>query len=131
MNTRILMVDDDWICLQLLKRRLEKKGYEVITARNEKEFWDQAFDPYLNLDLIVVNICLNNRLGTDVYQCLLHFGLNERIPVIFTTGLAEGNENWEVIRDGEYSFVPKTVDLENLEEEIERILQTNTFNQAA
>ncbi|MBI3317321.1 MAG: response regulator [Candidatus Omnitrophica bacterium] len=131
MNTRILIVDDDWICLQLLKRRLEKKGYEVLTARNEKEFWDQAFDPYADFALILVNICLNNRLGTDVYQCLLHFGMNEKIPVIFTTGLAEGNENWQILRDDDYSFVPKTVDLENLEEEIERMLQTNTLKNVA
>lgn len=131
MNERILVVEDDWLTLQMLKMRLKKRSYDVITARNEKEFWKYAFDP--QLALIILDVCLKNRLGTDVYRSLLDFGMNRSVPVIFTTGLIHDKpdsqdvkifgENAKVFGEEGYTFMEKPIDFEQLHREIKRLLQ--------
>ena len=129
MSQRILLVEDDWITVHLLKNRLERNGYEVVSAKDEADFWQYAFD--LDLALMVVDVCLKKRLGAMIYQMLLDFSEDQKIPVIFTTGLMQEGYGKEVIRDEGYTFVPKTIGLEYLEEEIERALQKRVLKQAA
>jgi len=133
MNKKILIVEDDRLTLYLLKRRLEKKGYEILTARDEKEFWKHAFDQ--GLHLILLDICLKNRLGTNVYKTLLEFGMNRQLPVIFTTGLTDDMNDMDSggkdILDKRHVFLPKPINFENLNQEIERLTCKPLSNKVA
>ena len=84
---KILLVDDDWIFLQMLKSRLMRRGFEVVTAGSEKEFWEKAFSA--KPDLIIVDLLLKNKMGQEVYRNLLRFGLDPGIPVIFMSAFVD------------------------------------------
>ncbi len=119
MKEKILVVQNDWLKRHWVDTRLEEQGYEVLTAADEIEFWQQAFDP--ELAVIVLDIHRRNRLGADIYRALLDFGMNRNVPIIFTTGLAEdGRSQEEIIRDENYTFISKPVDFKTLCREIER-----------
>ena len=82
---KILIVDDEWAILELLKFKLARLGYAVITAGTEKEFWKRAFAE--KPDLVILDIWLKNKLGTDIYENMLQFGFNPKTPVIFISAL--------------------------------------------
>jgi DNA-binding response OmpR family regulator len=125
---RILAVDDDALTLKLLKVRLAKNGYEVLTARSEREFWQHAFDPAVTL--IILDLCVKDRLGTDIYGSLLEFGMNRNIPVIFITGLEEGCLPAEV-RDSGRPCLKKPIDFEKLKSEIAALQRGRVLQDAA
>lgn len=88
MNARILVVDDEKPIRELLRYKLSMQGFEVVTAKNEKEFFDRALAQ--KPDLIVLDIWLKNKIGTDSYHHLLKSGFDPEVPVIFITALIEG-----------------------------------------
>ena len=121
MKKRILVVDDEWSILELLKFKLSNHGYEVVTAQNEKEFWERAFE-VPRPDLIVLDIWLKNKAGTDIYDNLLHFGLDATIPVIFITALIENRAPKHAPAGGKYALYAKPFDFDQLIREIERFV---------
>ena len=130
MKNRILVVDDDALTLKLIRVRLEKWGHEVITAKNEREFWQHAFDPAIRL--IVLDICVRNRMGTDIYHSLLEFGMDKDVPVIFITGLAE-NELPDEWHEGDKKpvYFHKPIDFDRLKQEIEHLQMQKQLQNAS
>jgi CheY-like chemotaxis protein len=120
---RILVVEDDRLTRYLIKRKLEKRGYEVLTAKNETEFWEHAFNPFI--DLILSDLCLENRLGTDIYHALLDFGMDKDIPIIFTTGIVNKNMiGGNMLQDDGHTFLMKPIDFEVLEAEMQKSMNS-------
>jgi len=120
---KILVVDDDIVILGLLKFKLHRLGYEVITARNNKEFWDMAFEE--KPDLIILDVWLKNKLGTDVYDQLLAFGFDKHVPVIFITALLDTPRARYGSRDGRFALFSKPFNFEDLLGEIHRLLSSD------
>lgn len=120
MKKRILVVDDDWAILELLKFRLSHRGFEVVTAENEQEFWDQALGKKPHL--IILDIWLQDKIGTQVYQRLLEAGLDQEIPVIFITALIEEQQQTRASHGGRYALYSKPFDFEALMKEIQGLL---------
>ena len=122
MKKRILVVDDEWAILELLKFKLVREGYEVMTARNEREFWDQALSS--NPDLVILDICLGSCIGTDSYQSLLEFGFNPKTPVIFISSLAgEGTVPKPVSKSTKFSLFGKPFQFKGFMLEVKRLLE--------
>ncbi|HTL46570.1 MAG TPA: response regulator [Verrucomicrobiae bacterium] len=120
MKNRILVVDDDALTLKLVRVRLEKMGYEIITAKNEREFWQHAFDPAITL--IILDVCVKNRMGTDIHRSLLDFGMDKNIPVIFVTGLPKEElpSEWRE-EDKQPLYFQKPIDFDKLKQTIEHL----------
>ena len=85
---KILMADDKKPMGELLRHKLLLQGFEVGTAKNEKEFSENALTH--KSGLIVLDIWLRNKIGTEVYYRLLENGFDPEVPVIFITALVEG-----------------------------------------
>ena len=67
MKKKILVVDDESSVLELLRIKLVKRGFDVITAKNEEEFFDSAFKE--KLGLIILDIWLGDEgNGTKLYD---------------------------------------------------------------
>lgn len=119
MKDKILIVENEWMKRYWADKQLEERGYHVMTASNEKDFWENAFDP--DLAVIVLDIHRRNRLGADIYRALLDFGMNRHVPIIFTTGVAEETAGKpEIIRDEDYTFISGPVNFKTFCEEVER-----------
>ncbi len=120
MKKRILVVDDEWSIRELLKFRLSQRGFEVSTAKDEAEFMQQVTNQPPHL--ILLDIWLGGKIGTDIYSHLLQKGLASNLPVIFITALVENPPPKRATSGGRYSLFAKPFDFEELMEEIHRLL---------
>ncbi len=112
MKKKILVVDDQMAMRELLKFKLVKRGYEVFTAKDEREFWNLALDA--KPDLIILDVLLDNKLGTEIYDSLLNFGLDPNVPVIFITALVEKQSPKRLKSGAKYALFSKPFDFEKL-----------------
>ena len=125
MEMRILVVDDDLMIRELLKFRLSRCGFDVVTAGNEKEFWSKTFAA--KPDLIILDILLRNKNGPAIYQNLVDFvGLDPGIPVVFITALLDKEAAPKNASDINYSILAKPFNFEELLGEIDRLLDRDT-----
>ena len=121
MKKRILVVDDDQAIRELLKFKLVRQGYEVVIAKNADEF--SAIAVKSKFDLIILDIWLKGKLGTDVYCDLLELGLDRKIPIIFATALVEDFPPSHVKPGYQYAIYGKPLDLDKLMEDIRALLE--------
>lgn len=112
MKKKILVVDDQMAMRELLKFKLVKRGYEVFTAKDEREFWNLALDS--KPDLIILDVLLDDKLGTEIYDSLLNFGLDPNVPVIFITALVEKQSPKRLKSGAKYALFSKPFDFEKL-----------------
>ena len=127
MKKRVLIADDDWMFLQLLKFKLKKNGFEVITAKDEKEFWTHAFDS--KPDLIMIDLLLKNKIGSEVYQTMIDFGLAPSVPVVFMSALVDQEEALILGEEKKttYPVFSKLCDLQELINKITALLDEKTL----
>ena len=125
MGQKILVVDDEKPIRELLRHKLSVLGFEVVTAKNAKEFSECAFAQ--KPDLIILDIWLKNKIGPDVYHELLRVGFDEEVPVIFITALIEGEpKRTQMLPGKKYALYSKPFDFEKLVHEIHYLLNQST-----
>jgi len=124
MGNKILIVDDNLLIRRLLKVRLSKRGYEVETAADEKEFWTKVFAA--KPDLIILDVWLRNKSGPYIYQSLTDFfGFDPKIPVIFITAFIDKKTlPHEHHLDSTHTVFSKPFDFEELGIAIDRMLHS-------
>lgn len=124
MGKKILVVDDEKPIRELLRYKLSGQGFEVITAKNEKEFRSHAFEQ--KPDLIILDIWLKDKIGTDIYNDLLNLGLDAAVPVVFITALVQdypkGSSDSIDTSRKKYVLYSKPFDFEKLVKEINCLL---------
>ena len=125
MSVKILVVDDEMQIRELLRHKLVRAGFEVVTAKSGQEFIQCAL--IQKPDLIILDIWLEKALGPDVYQELLAQGFNKEVPVIFITALVEGHSGNEgIISERKYSLFSKPFDFAKLLKEVHTLLHLET-----
>jgi len=102
---RILVVDDEAVIRQALRRLLERNGYEVETAESVEEVLERH-DPD-GFHLLLVDIRLPGRPGTDL------IGLTPA-PVVMMTSYASVPSAVEAMKLGAADYVAKPFDHEEL-----------------
>jgi len=116
---KILIVEDDEGVAFLQRQRLERIGYRVVMASNCDEALEQAKQ---GVDVIVLDYCLGNVTGLDVYQKLKASGLD--LPVVMVTGFSEEATVIQALRLGVRDFVAKNSQyLDYLPQAVDRVLQ--------
>jgi len=85
MKKRILFIDDEEILTKTFKILLEKKGYDVYSAKNGRDA--QIIAEEEPLDLIISDIRMPGISGVEAIR-LIRLAEKE-IPVIFITGFAD------------------------------------------
>lgn len=120
MKKRILVVDDDPSICELLRFRLARRNFEVCIAKNVREFWDEAqrFQP----DLIILDVWLNQKLGTAAYHDLINAGFDSKVPVIFITALTADHPRSHAQRGQRYALYGKPFDMSKLLSDVEMLL---------
>ena len=121
MKRRILVVDDEHSILELLRYKLSNQGFEVVTAANAWEFWCEALT--IKPDLIILDIWLKGRLGTEVYNELLLNGLDSNIPIIFITALLEDCSPSHARPGVKYALYGKPFDFDELTKGVNCLLE--------
>jgi len=82
-QTKILLVDDEASIVEIVRRRLEAYGWEVITAADGKEGLERAITE--KPDLIVLDIGMPVMSGHEMLDCLRNDPGSRATPVIVCT----------------------------------------------
>jgi two-component system alkaline phosphatase synthesis response regulator PhoP len=83
---RILIVDDDIDIVELLKNRLIKNHYEVISSNDGEDGFKKAVEHKPNL--IIMDVMMPNLSGGETVNLLKSNSITQRIPVLFLSALA-------------------------------------------
>jgi two-component system sensor histidine kinase/response regulator len=107
---KILVVDDQPINVQLLKRKLEREGMIVATSYSGREALDmvKADKP----DLILLDVMMPEMDGIEVCQKLQADSETKTIPVIFITARTSKEGKIEGLGVGAVDYITKPIDLD-------------------
>ena len=107
---KILVVDDQPINVQLLKRKLEREGMTVATAYSGREALDlvEADKP----DLILLDVMMPEMDGIEVCQRLQAGKETKAIPVIFITARTSKEGKIEGLGVGAVDYITQPIDLD-------------------
>jgi two-component system cell cycle response regulator DivK len=116
----ILLVEDNEMNRDMLKRRLERKGYRVITAQDGAEgyYFARSKAP----DLILMDIGLPIMNGWDAAQKLKSDKATRHIPIIVLTAHALATDRAKAFELGCDDYDTKPVDFVRLQGKIENLL---------
>ena len=120
---KLLVVDDEPDAVLILAKTLLARGYRVITAESGLQAINlaKAEKP----DLILLDILMPDMDGTQVAAALQEDETTKNIPVIFLTCLITKKTQEIGLRyhdAGQYVFMSKPYDLDNLLMEINRLV---------
>jgi DNA-binding NtrC family response regulator len=120
MKPTILVVDDQKVILEFLKKVLEKQNYEVWTAETGEEGLDlhRRFRP----DLTLLDIRLPDKNGIDVLKAIR--AKHPEAIVITMTAHSGVQGAIEAIREGAYDYLPKPIEVDSLIFTIRKALET-------
>jgi CheY-like chemotaxis protein len=116
---RILVAEDDDDTRELMRRTLERRGYEVTTASDGVEAFDLAVR--LRPDLIITDIHMPAADGAHLVRRVRDTPELLATPIIITTGYGTGSATL-TLSQGADAYEPKPVDPASLLENVERLL---------
>jgi len=117
---KILMVEDNEMNVNMLSRRLQKRGYQVITAGDGNE--GHAMARSENPDLILMDISLPGMDGWEVTRLLKSNEATRHIPIIALTAHALVTDREKASEAGCDEYETKPIDFERLTRKIESLL---------
>ena len=113
---RLLVVDDESSIRLLFSQELGEEGYEVVTAASAAEAVDRLQEG--EFDLVLLDIKLKNESGLDLLQKIVKE--RHEMPVILCTAFSCYKDDFSAwLAD---SYVVKSSDLQELKEEIRKVL---------
>ncbi|WP_243369727.1 response regulator [Geotalea sp. SG265] len=115
--SKLLVVDDEANIRLLYSQELTDEGYEVITAATAAEAVEQLKTH--EVDLVVLDIKLKNESGIELLQQIV----KERhdLPVILSSAFSLYKDDFSAwLAD---AYVVKSSDLQELKDEIRRVLE--------
>lgn len=108
--SKILVVDDQPINVQLLKRKLEREGMDVATAFSGREALDLVATE--KPDLILLDVMMPDMDGIEVCQRLQADPETKVIPIIFITARTSKEGKIEGLGVGAVDYITKPIDLD-------------------
>ena len=121
MGAKILVVDDEHDALKIIRIRLEKNGYTVITASSGEECIEKAAEEKPNV--ILLDVLLPGKGGFEVCKVLKGNVKTKDIPIIMVTGLLGEPVQRQGKECGADYLISKPFDPEDLLWEIEDVLK--------
>jgi len=106
--SRILIVDDNAYNLEVLSRRLERRGYAVVCAENGTEALALIkTDPP---DLVLLDIMMPGINGLEVLAEARRRFSKTSLPIIMVTSKGESEDVVEALNEGANDYIMKPID---------------------
>ncbi|HHT0594213.1 TPA: response regulator [Legionella anisa] len=121
MTIKILIVEDNELNLDMLSRRLQRKGYEIISAVDGEKGVSMAKAE--NPDLILMDLSLPVLDGYDATRQLKSDPKTNAIPIIALTAHAMVGDREKAVDAGCDDYEVKPIDLPRLLEKMERLVK--------
>jgi two-component system cell cycle response regulator DivK len=126
---KILLVEDNEMNRDMLSRRLERRGYSVVTARDGAEACKLASGEAP--DLILMDIGLPDMDGWEVTRLLKANEQTRRIPIIALTAHALVTDRQKAFDVGCQDYDTKPVDFVRLTEKMKNVLTTRSQHEVS
>ncbi|HEY2546016.1 MAG TPA: response regulator [Candidatus Acidoferrum sp.] len=117
---KILLVEDNEMNRDMLSRRLQRKGYVILTAVDGKQGYSLACSE--TPDLILMDISLPAMDGWEVTRLLKANENTRHIPIIVLTAHAMVSDRQKAFEAGCDDYDTKPVEFGRLSEKIENLL---------
>jgi CheY-like chemotaxis protein len=117
---RILLVEDNEMNRDMLSRRLERKGHQVVIAADGQQALDLALGA--QPDLILMDMSLPVVDGWEATRRLKASGQTQHIPIIALTAHAMPEDERKAREAGCDGYDTKPIELPRLLEKIETLL---------
>jgi DNA-binding response OmpR family regulator len=104
----LLVVDDEEMNRDVLSRRLERKGYQVVVAEGGREALDAVAAG--SIDLVLLDIMMPGVDGLEVLQTLRRRHTQAELPVIMATAKGESEDVVRALELGANDYVVKPLD---------------------
>ncbi|MBW2039949.1 MAG: sigma-54-dependent Fis family transcriptional regulator [Deltaproteobacteria bacterium] len=123
-KNRVLIIDDEPSLLESLDMYLNERGYEVKCALDASDGLEKvdSFNP----EAIVLDIRLPDRDGLEVLKELKRRGKESHTITI--TAFHDMETTIKAIKLGAHEYIPKPIDVEELEKAIEKVLKLSRFS---
>jgi two-component system cell cycle response regulator len=118
---RILVVDDHEDNIELLRARLEARGYEVFGASDGQSALDQV--EHISPDLILLDVMMPKMDGMEVVRRLKANKDLPFIPVIMQTALDSTENKVEGLDAGADDYITKPINFAELEARVNSLLR--------
>lgn len=120
-NRSILLIDDIEENREILKRRLEKEGFEVITASNGQEGIDALEQGNFNLILTDLNMPVMD--GHTLLKTIKADPRFDKIPIIIITALDETGTVIKNLRAGACGYLTKPFSMDQIRAQLDLCLR--------
>src|SRR4029079_3192393 len=120
--SKILMVEDDMSNREMLTRRLEWEGYQVVTAENGAQAIVRAIEE--QPDLILMDMGLPVMNGWQATHRIKSTSATHKIPIIALTAFALSSDREKCLHVGCDDYETKPVDFVRLNEKMRSLLAT-------
>ncbi len=106
---RILLVDDQAQNRDMLGRRLERRGYDVVLRESAVGIEDEI--THENIELVLLDWMMPERSGHDALKGIRARYDAEHVPVIVVTALDDGDIVSTALEAGANDYITKPIDL--------------------
>ena len=120
---KILIVEDNNDCRDLLAKFINRSGYNAIEADSGREAIGKAFE--MHPDLILMDIYLPDIIGDEIIARLKANPATRDIPVVITTALLEGTARNHALHAGAAEILEKPFSITKMREVLDRYLTTD------
>jgi CheY-like chemotaxis protein len=119
-NEEILLVDDEELVIDVLRRMLESLGYSVTAKTSSVDALEEFCNNPEKFDLIITDMTMPNMTGKELAVKLT--AVNPNIPAILCTGFSEQVDEECAKAMGIKAFIMKPVEINQLADTIREVL---------
>jgi len=121
----ILIIDDDFAIVELLREVLTRDGHSVDTAGDAVEGMQKARS--IKRDLIILDYHMPGMTGAHLFESLRRNRATSLTPILFMSGEATGDEILQEIADPTgASFLAKPVRLQDFRKAVSGLLASGS-----
>ena len=119
---RILIVEDDRLCLIVLRQLLTAQGHEILQASEGRDAFARARNE--RPDLILMDIRLPDISGLAATRLLKNDDQTKNIPIIAVTAFVSSGYEIEALESGCDAYISKPVNIDKLLRTVEFFLSS-------
>jgi len=116
----VLLVDDEEMITEIVKKLLESLGYTVLPARNGLEAIETYQEHLESIDIVILDMIMPGMSGGETFDRLKE--INPDIRVILSSGYSMDGQAKDILERGCHGFIQKPIKVADLSQKLREVL---------